>query len=390
MNSFLRRLSFFCISIFIVSSLTAKDYDFEYRNFFFELWRYEYTGTSGYPGIEKYSGVSKTPAFIAAGTKWTLRLGAARIIDFFMQDYIGVFDVSILYDEASDDGQWLESIDLSETDIFKVDVPEELDEIQKEIFEKSGTAENAKIRESSFTDTEKKLRFYSFNDESLSLQKTQDGYVSVNSDNKTAVRKFYDNAFRLYKREFWDFSGGQETLGAAKTEDYVYADGAKPVSALITEASSRTEISYDDTGRIILSKVFAAENESSEKSENKNNEIPEKKDFVLKSMTSFSYGENGKLTERYYELYDYRRGKLSGTETRREVYEHKIEGGEPDYYFYENGALRMKRIYRSVDAYTAYMYFDGGYSSETMYENGKRVRDLFFLYGKLVRSRNYE
>ena len=93
MNSFLRRLSFFCISIFIASSLAAKDYDFEYRNFFFELWRYEYTGTSGYPGIEKYSGVSKTPAFIAAGTKWTLRLGAARIIDFFMQDYIGVFVV---------------------------------------------------------------------------------------------------------------------------------------------------------------------------------------------------------------------------------------------------------------------------------------------------------
>ena len=265
-----------------------------------------------------------------------------------------------------------------------------MDEIQKEIFEKSGTAENAKIRESSFTDTEKKLRFYSFNDESLSLQKTQDGYVSVNSDNKTAVRKFYDNAFRLYKREFWDFSGGQETLGAAKTEDYVYADGAKPVSALITEASSRTEISYDDTGRIILSKVFAAENESSEKSENKNNEISEKKDFVLKSTTSFSYGENGKLTERYYELYDYRRGKLSGAETRREVYEHKTEDGEPDYYFYENGALRIKRIYSGVDTYTAYMYFDGGYSSESVYENGKRVQDLFFFHGKLVRSRNYE
>ena len=107
-------------------------------------------------------------------------------------------------------------------------------------------------------------------------------------------------------------------------------------------------------------------------------------------MTRFSYGESGKLMERYYESYDYRRGKLTDTETKREVYEHKTEDGEPDYYFYENGVLRMKRIYRSVDAYTAYMYFDGGYSSETVYENGKRVRDLFFLYGKLVRSRNYE
>ena len=90
--------------IFICSSLTAKDYDFEYRSFFFELWRYEYTGVSDYSGIEKYSGVSKAPAFIMAGTKWTLRRGASRIVDFFMQDYIGVFDVSILYDETSDDG----------------------------------------------------------------------------------------------------------------------------------------------------------------------------------------------------------------------------------------------------------------------------------------------
>ena len=373
--------------IFICSSLTAKDYDFEYRSFFFELWRYEYTGMSDYSGIEKYSGVSKVPAFIMAGTKWTLRRGASRIVDFFMQDYIGVFDVSILYDETSDDGDLIDSIDFSESDIFTVEEPEELVEIRKEIFEKTAAAKN-EIRESRFTDTEKKLRFYSFNDEVLSLQKTQAGYTALSSDNKTAVRKFYDNAFRLYKREFWNLSGGAETSEAAKTENYIYADGAKPVSAVITEPKKRMEISYDESGRIIISKVFAAENESSKKSADPNAAVEIK--FDLKSMTRFSYGESGKLTERYYELYDYRRGKLSGTETRREVYEHKTEDGEPDYYFYENGVLRMKRIYRSVDAYTAYMYFDGGYSSETVYENGKRVRDLFFLYGKLVRSRNYE
>ncbi len=386
MNSFLRR-PFFFVFIFICSSLTAKDYDFEYRSFFFELWRYEYTGVSDYSGIEKYSGVSKAPAFIMAGTKWTLRRGASRIVDFFMQDYIGVFDVSILYDETSDDGDLIDSIDFSESDIFTVEEPKELNEIRKEIFEKTVAAEN-KIRESRFTDTEKKLRFYSFNDEVLSLQKTQAGYTAISSDNKTAVRKFYDNAFRLYKREFWNLSGGAETLGAAKTENYIYADGAKPVFAVITEPKKRMEISYDESGRIIISKVFAAENESSEKSADQNAAVEIK--FNLKSMTRFSYGESGKLMERYYESYDYRRGKLTDTETKREVYEHKTEDGEPDYYFYENGVLRMKRIYRSVDAYTAYMYFDGGYSSETVYENGKRVRDLFFLYGKLVRSRNYE
>ena len=386
MNSFLRR-PFFFVFIFICSSLTAKDYDFEYRSFFFELWRYEYTGVSDYSGIEKYSGVSKAPAFIMAGTKWTLRRGASRIVDFFMQDYIGVFDVSILYDETSDDGDLIDSIDFSESDIFTVEEPEELNEIRKEIFEKTAAAKN-EIRESRFTDTEKKLRFYSFNDEVLSLQKNQDGYTAISSDNKTAVRKFYDNAFRLYKREFWNLSGGAETSEAAKTENYIYADGAKPVSAVITEPKKRMEISYDESGRIVISKVFAAENESAEKSAEPNAAVEIK--FNLKSMTRFSYGESGKLTERYYESYDYRRGKLTDTETKREVYEHKTEDGEPDYYFYENGALRMKRIYRSVDAYTAYMYFDGGYSSESVYENGRHVRDLFFLYGKLIRSRNYE
>ena len=386
MNSFLRR-PFFFVFIFICSSLAAKDYDFEYRSFFFELWRYEYTGVSDYSGIEKYSGVSKAPAFIMAGTKWTLRRGASRIVDFFMQDYIGVFDVSILYDETSDDGDLIDSIDFSESDIFTVEEPEELNEIRKEIFEKTAAAKN-EIRESRFTDTEKKLRFYSFNDEVLSLQKNQDGYTAISSDNKTAVRKFYDNAFRLYKREFWNLSGGAETSEAAKTENYIYADGAKPVAAVITEPKKRMEFSYDESGRIIISKVFAAENESSEKSADSNAAVEIK--FNLKSMTRFSYGESGKLTERYYESYDYRRGKLTDTETKREVYEHKTEDGEPDYYFYENGVLRMKRIYRSVDAYTAYMYFDGGYSSESVYENGRHVRDLFFLYGKLVRSRNYE
>ena len=297
MNSFLRR-PFFFVFIFICSSLTAKDYDFEYRSFFFELWRYEYTGVSDYSGIEKYSGVSKAPAFIMAGTKWTLRRGASRIVDFFMQDYIGVFDVSILYDEASDDGDLIDSIDFVEPDIFTVEEPEELNEIRKEIFEKTAAAKN-EIRESRFTDTEKKLRFYSFNDEVLSLQKNQDGYTAISSDNKTAVRKFYDNAFRLYKREFWNLSGGAETSEAAKTENYIYADGAKPVSAVITEPKKRMEISYDESGRIIISKVFAAENESSEKSADSNAAVEIK--FNLKSMTRFSYGESGKLTERYYE-----------------------------------------------------------------------------------------
>lgn len=383
-------LRFFAAAVmFCALSVSVCADEAEFKRFFAELWRYEYSGASNYAGIERFSGVSKAPAFAAAGTVWSFERGAGRIIGLYMEEYADIFDVPPL-DENTGGAE--DVAGHSADGVLQAETPEELSEMQKERVQKAALLPPP---EHHFTDTEGRLRFHSFEDENLSLQKTADGYIAARSSDKNAIRMFYDADFRLSKREFWDLNNGLETSRAVKTENYGYAGGSKPVSAVIVEPKSRTEISYDETGRIILSNVFTIDREDDENSADAENEDAaggdtELEDFILKSMTRFSYGKGGKLTERYAESYDYRYGRRSGIQTQREVYEHKSDDGEPDYYFYENGALRIKRIYGGVDTYTAYMYFDGGYSSETMYENGKRVRDLFFFHDKLVRSRNYE
>ncbi|MGP1457710.1 MAG: hypothetical protein ACTTKL_00120 [Treponema sp.] len=406
----------FCAAaaIFCAFSVSAYANSAEFERFFAELWRYEYSGASNYAGIERFSGVSNIPASAAAGTKWTFGRGAARIIGLYMEEYADIFDIPAALEENTGGGAE-DFAELAADGALEVGIPEELTEMQKEIAQKTEDAETKPAPERRFTDIDGKLRFHSFEDETLSLQKTADGYTAARSGGNRGVRMFYDADFRLSKREFWDLSGGLETQAAVKTEKYAYEGGAKPVSAVVTETGSRTEIFYDEAGRIALSKIFAVGNddgwnsvdtkevgkEKDEKSAGDENQGKadgtgadtkdfDEEDFTLQSTTRFSYGEDGKLMERNYEAYTYRYGRLTDTQTRREVYEHKIADGEPDYYFYENGALRMKRIYGGVDTYTAYMYFDGGYSSESVYENGRRVRDLFFFYDKLVRSRNYE
>ena len=73
-----------------------------------------------------------------------------------------------------------------------------------------------------------------------------------------------------------------------------------------------------------------------------------------------------------------------------EQFEYKIQDGSPDYFFYEDGKLRVSTIYSSTDSYITTMTFDGGFVVESYYENGRRKKDLLYLNGIVRSVQNYE
>ena len=103
------------------------------------------------------------------------------------------------------------------------------------------------------------------------------------------------------------------------------------------------------------------------------------------------YSEAGKLLEKKSEEYTYNSKKvLVFTSIKKEVYEYKIEDGNPDYYYYENDDLRMQTLYSSAEDYVTTMIFDDNFVVESYYQAFKRKKDLFYVNGRLRRTKVYE
>lgn len=91
-------------------------------------------------------------------------------------------------------------------------------------------------------------------------------------------------------------------------------------------------------------------------------------------------------------VYTYKSGNAKtvlSKETKREEYEYKVDSKTPDYFYYENGELRLKKIYTNADDYITSTYFDGGFVVESYYSNYNRIKDIFYLNGKVKRIKKY-
>ncbi len=430
-NVRMRRI-FFVILIFSAFFAAAEEPTDRCRRFFFELWRYEYSGVSELPDIGRAAGVSKSPAQMAARITWTRHKGVLRLADALFPEYAGVWDASLRYDAAADSGAWIDSLGLSAASftlaVFPADAdtpktdrtdepPPESSDILS-LLEKApppndapppkASGENGELNalsilpaekqisggEWNFTDSNRALRLHVRNDEAFAVQKTESGRTAVRADNKRAVRSRYDDSMRLIARETWDFSKGADAAFIAKSERYDYGDGTKLRSAVILEDSARTETTYDAEGRAVRTDFFQPEKDKTpaDATPPADGAAAPKKEALLQNTTRFIYNAEGKIAEKQQEKYHYKDGALLANETEniRDVFEYKTPDAEPNHFYYENGILRMKTIYTGVDTYIASMYFDGGYSSEIHYEEGQRTKDLFFLNGTLLRSKTHE
>lgn len=339
---------------------------------------------------------------------WTFENGPVSL-----GEYVGLFPAGepfsvSEYDSSADDALWVEHL-FRENNVFVVTVPENYEKISSELeklelsglpYESSGIDEisNAILKESAETkglfeqnylDEYENLAFYSYGEEGLSVQKSEGKTVVSKSDKKNAVRAFYDEQMRIQKKETWNVSAGFSWAKLKEIQEFFYEDSAKPYKSIVENDNKKHEILYDSKGQIIQSKNFSAVN--SEIQEENQIQKTERK-FVLTGKTEWKYSDSGKILEKYSEEYEYnaKQTRIKKTFSKKEVYEYKIKDGSPDYYYYENGNLRMSTVFSSSDSYISTMNFDDGFVVESYYENGIRKKDFLYSNGILRRTKVYE
>lgn len=369
---------------------------------------------------EKSIAFKNLNIFISNFVVWTFDKG---VISF--GEYIGLlnlgepFSISE-YEPSSDNASWVKPLFL-ENKVFTVSTPEiyeevsslvenseisenedledsEIEKIAQAISNEALKAQSAEVeQEKKYLDEYENLAFYSYGEESLSVQNYENKKVLFRSDKKNAVRFFYDDKMRLLKKENWDISGGFSGAKNKEVQEFFYSDEniAKPEKSVITSDLEKYEILYDLSGRIVESKNFELykDDENAQNNQNQNNQSEKtEKKYLFTGKTTWKYSDSGKILEKYSEEYEYnaKKTKITKTFSKKEVYEYKIQDGNPDYYYYENEILRMSTVYSALDSYVQTMNFDNNFVVESYFENGKRKRELLYLNGRLRSEKNYD
>lgn len=244
------------------------------------------------------------------------------------------------------------------------------------------------------------LRFYEFQNEIISPQIKEDGFVMIHSVDGNVIRSYYNKEYQLVKKEEWKIPSASNAK-KEKTEEFIYSqENGKAVQKNIYTDDSEETVLYNKEALPLTSKKFALSNNKKyqlfERSwaydENKRVIKDEKieytykdSDFKNKSLLfskKYEYEYNDELNENQNE---------SETENNSESNSDKENDIPPDFKYYENNILKMQNKYtEEKGSYISWIYFDEKFSVKTYYEDDVRTKDEYYNDGKLFRTKIYE
>lgn len=237
------------------------------------------------------------------------------------------------------------------------------------------------------------LHFFEFDNEILSPQYTDDGFVIVHSSDSTVTRNFYNEEYLLEKREDWNIKSASNSK-RIKTELFNYSPETKKIveKEIQTEEYDET-VSYNEESQPVSSKRYILEKE-------KKYLIQERKwiyDSQNRIISDFQneykyinddYKTKPEIISRRYE-YAYNdlqtedNDKIKDNENKSEI--------PPDFKYYENDVLKMQNKYTAEKGnYISWIYFDEILSVKTYYKCDVRIRDEYYNNGHLFRTKLYE
>jgi len=203
--------------------------------------------------------------------------------------------------------------------------------------------------------------------------------VTVNASGEKAVRKTYDALMRLVKRDVWKIaSTAKESVRESSETFYYNADRTYPASSAAESEGRRSETLYDDEGRAISFTEFFVDKDGTR--------IPDMK-MVRR------YTDGNKILEEEksrWEYADEKKTRLSAIRVQKKIYDYAAGGENPNYYFYEDGKLRIKTIYAQNDAYVTTLYFDDGYTVISEYAAGEKIRETIKHGDRVLRTKKYD
>jgi hypothetical protein len=238
------------------------------------------------------------------------------------------------------------------------------------------------------------LRFYEFQNETLSPQITEKGYTIIHSSNENVQRYFYDLDYHLVKKEEWIIRSASDSK-LTRTEEYVYSEeSGKVIKKNISTDKLFESVSYNKDSLPVSLKSYEIKDKERYIVNERSWKYNEKNQLLKDEQIEYKY-KNEDYTgglERFTRRYEYTYYETAGDKENAEKSE-KSEKSEipPDLKYYENNELKMQYNYTDKKGtYYSWVYFDENFSVKTYYEDDIKVLEEFYNQRKLVRTKAYD
>ncbi len=233
-------------------------------------------------------------------------------------------------------------------------------------------------------DKNDQLRYFEFDNEILSPQKTEDGFIIVHSNNQNVVRNFYNKEYQLLKKEEWNIKSASDAR-RLRTEDFVYSEenGSLIQKDITTEAAYET-IDYKDSYPV-TSRKYAIIEENNYLVQERNWSYDSEKQLLKDEQKDYFYKDNDYAAKAqvFTRKYEYNYSAAANEKEKNEI--------PPDLKYYENNVLKMQYNYTSQKGcWYCWVYFDENLSVRSYYENDIKIRDEYYNKGTLYRTKLYE
>lgn len=241
------------------------------------------------------------------------------------------------------------------------------------------------------------LRRFSFGEEQFAVSKENEHTLLVSGYGDKIVRRVFDGSMRLIRTEKFRTGQTAKQLVCEEKKDYFYSgDSSVPVRSVaeFMTTGKVVAVSYLENGLPGVQEESHYENMHQKGGSSDDG----KKEAVRDRKISFTYDSESNVIEENVVSWYYAKsasGKRQSEEVNvRTVYTYREHSSDipvpPDVDFYENGELRLRRMYESADDYSELLFFDGNFSVEIVYTDGIKRTEILYLDGVEQRRRDFE
>lgn len=307
------------------------------------------------------------------------------LIEMFNPEKLGIIDSIGIY-SGDDTAVWVDEllIKIEEERIADEiaemeDSLEEYEDVQEHYEEEIEKALDENIEATEYLDDTDLLKFMEFDEEVFIPQKINDGLFLIHSVGGNVTRSFYDNSYRVTKKETWNISS-VERSDLVQTEESIYdGESVRPQKIIVSSKNTVKEINYNSDGLITLVENF---------------DIYKDKNYITSKITRVYDDEKRLIAEQSvdYTYKDEKYKKIDYKFTKKHIYKYN-EGEDipPDFEYFEDNVLKMKNKYSTKKGtYTSQIFFEDGFSVKTYYEEELKVRDVFYMNDEITREKIYE
>lgn len=306
---------------------------------------------------------------------------------------MGIKESSGFYTDALDNGDWVDDVLLAMEEARMgeeiLNILEDESLISPPIIEETEegpVVENAPQIEKIFRDSNGVLKSMQFGTEYFIPQQKNGDTVLVHYSAKNAIRLFYDDLYRLTKKELWKMESVQNAA-ITGLELYEYSGESKIAETKTVETQKYKTVSkLNADGLIIETKKYEALEETAQE------KALQKKEFEYNprpvSVSKWKYDDSKRITEEAVTEYAVTKSKSTVVNEKKQKFIYNE--GHDIYEYYENGSLKIKTEYGEKGNYATTIFFDSVNSVTTYYENYIKLRDVYMYNGIQTREKVYE